>query len=723
MENHLEKIGKIIDNFDMNESLRYKSHIPDQQTWSNPEMVKFACQYDPLAPFPDRQTTASSTWLLKSLQNIEENFTLSILCTLLIDGPNSPFYQALIDSGLGSDYSPCSGYNNFTKQSLFSIGLQGIESNKASAVQKAIYMALMNAYTEGFPSERIEAILHRIELSTKHQTENFGLALLMSINNVWNHDVNPVECLNVNKQVENFRNNLKNDPKYLQRKIKKYFLDNNHKLIIEMTPNQQYEQEQNELERKLLETKISQLNNEDRKNIFTLGQELLLVQNAQEDITVLPTLTINDINRSCSKTNLEKIKIGQVPVQYSSQPTNGLVYFNAVLQLQPEIFPKKLLPYLPLFTHLMTKLGAGKYNRNEFDQAIQITTGGLNSSVYLMDNHSAFGQFEMGIHLNSFCLERNLNGMFQLWTELFNKIHFRDDPDHLMQLIRISSAELAQGVSYQGHEYCMKRAASTFGGLFKVREITSGITSLTFHRVMAASQNGIDKIINHLEEIAKIAFSRNVLRCSINAECSAMHQSLQALEHFLNSNLSFSSAKMNNQTVTEIFTMPTFENSFNEHFIFPFSTNFQGQSIYCVPFSHEDHARLRITASLLTMKFLHKEIREKGGAYGSGAKLDFGGVFYCYSYRDPYIRQTNNIFEKIGEWLLHRSNYRDEDIDEAKLQVFQSVDQPISPGDQGLKEFLTKVDDDMRQEYRNRLLNVSRADIQLVAEKYIFYFY
>lgn len=42
---------------------------------------------------------------------------------------------------------------------------------------------------------------------------------------------------------------------------------------------------------------------------------------------------------------------------------------------------------------------------------------------------------------------------------------------------------------------------------------------------------------------------------------------------------------------------------------------------------------LKILARLMTAKFLHTQIREKGGAYGGGAKLSHGGVFTFYSYR------------------------------------------------------------------------------------------
>ena len=38
-----------------------------------------------------------------------EGFTNSILSSLLVDGPTSPLYQALIEPNIGSDYSPATG--------------------------------------------------------------------------------------------------------------------------------------------------------------------------------------------------------------------------------------------------------------------------------------------------------------------------------------------------------------------------------------------------------------------------------------------------------------------------------------------------------------------------------------------------------------------------------------------------------------------------------------
>lgn len=723
LDGHLEAIDKVLEKFEANESLRRRSMVTDQTKWTESKRVSIACQPDPLAPFPDRQTTAGIGYMLAPVNDTNETFTLGILSSLLMDGPSSPFYEALIDSGLGSDYSPFSGYSNYTKQTLFTIGLQGIAKNQVDTMQKAVKMALKNAYSEGFPAERIEAILHRIELGTKHQSSNFGLNLAMAINSPWNHGVNPTLCLKVNEHVEAFKERLAADPKFLQKKVKEYFLDNTHQLVIEMSPDERYEQTLAEKEQQLLEKTIAKLSEADREKIFQTGQELIKAQDAAQDLSVLPTLNVrDDISRTHKSASLEHLKVAGVPTQYTAQPTNGIVYFNAVMRLRPETFPKRLVPYLPLFGQVMTKLGAGKLDRKQQDQAIQLHTGGLASGVLLADHTDSFDRFETGVHIASHCLERNIDSMFSLWTDVFNGIRFNDDTDHLAQLIKMGSAELAAGVTQQGHQYATNRAASSFGGAFRLRELTSGLTNLANFRLLAtmAAPKTIDEIIKSLKEVADIALHTGSIRFAINAEAPSIRNTLVALERFVEA-VAPQSAKgfggVGAETPASELIMPQLESRMNEHYIFPFSTNYLGRAVYSAPFTHPDYAKMRIATSLLAAKFLHKEIREKGGAYGGGARLDTGGVVHYYSYRDPRVTDTIEVFNRSPEWLMRTDNYTANDIDEAKLKVFQAVDSPLTPSQHGLELFLQGITEDMRRQYRERLLDVNKADIQEVTEK------
>ena len=44
-----------------------------------------------------------------SITDVSEAATLSIISTLLTEGETSPFYQALLEANIGSDYSPVIG--------------------------------------------------------------------------------------------------------------------------------------------------------------------------------------------------------------------------------------------------------------------------------------------------------------------------------------------------------------------------------------------------------------------------------------------------------------------------------------------------------------------------------------------------------------------------------------------------------------------------------------
>ena len=64
--------------------------------------------------------------------------------------------------------------------------------------------------------------------------------------------------------------------------------------------------------------------------------------------------------------------------------------------------------------------------------------------------------------------------------------------------------------------------------------------------------------------------------------------------------------------------------------------------------------------------------REKGGAYGGGARHGSDGMFRFFSYRDPHSISTIEHFQKSLRWLVNGS-FTEQDLDEAKLSVFQAV--------------------------------------------------
>lgn len=154
------------------------------------------------------------------------------------------------------------------------------------------------------------------------------------------------------------------------------------------------------------------------------------------------------------------------------------------------------------------------------------------------------------------------------------------------------------------------------------------------------------------------------------------------------------------------------------HFLFPFPVNYVGKSVRTAPYTDPDHASLKILASLMTAKFLHTEIREKGGAYGGGAKLSHNGIFTFYSYRDPRSTETLQAFAEAVDWA-RSGRFSQQDIDEAKLSVFSHVDAPVAPSSKGMDHFLYGLSDELKQAHREQLFAVHRQGLMDVGDRYL----
>ena len=138
-----------------------------------------------------------------------------------------------------------------------------------------------------------------------------------------------------------------------------------------------------------------------------------------------------------------------------------------------------------------------------------------------------------------------------------------------------------------------------------------------------------------------------------------------------------------------------------------------------VSYTHKSGAALQIVSQLLTHKHLHHEIREKGGAYGAGAYAKIlAGIFGFYSYRDPSPQATIKIMEDAGRWARDKE-WTNQDIAEAKISVFQSLDAPKSVDEIGMTGFLSGITPEMEQTKREELLDVTKEDVREVAQKYL----
>jgi len=119
---------------------------------------------------------------------------------------------------------------------------------------------------------------------------------------------------------------------------------------------------------------------------------------------------------------------------------------------------------------------------------------------------------------------------------------------------------------------------------------------------------------------------------------------------------------------------------------------------------------------------LHNAVREKGGAYGSGAGYDAAtSAFHFFSYRDPRLAATLADFDHSLSWLrTHR--HRADSLEETILGVVAAIDKPGSPATEAITAFYSELNGRTaahRRRFRKRVLSIKIGDLRRVAAEYL----
>jgi len=109
------------------------------------------------------------------------------------------------------------------------------------------------------------------------------------------------------------------------------------------------------------------------------ARELAEVQNAEQDVSILPTLHVTDIARDISRHDVMVTPLIQDPtlIQEGSAlwsvnaPCNGITYIRVRAPLPA--LPSELVPWLPLYCYLATRVGDGD---RDYRQLSQVGGGG-----------------------------------------------------------------------------------------------------------------------------------------------------------------------------------------------------------------------------------------------------------------------------------------------------------------------------------------------------------
>ena len=662
----------------------------------------------------ERKTHLVMGWLLGDSTDLREVLEAQLLSSVLLENSASPLQQMLETTDLGTAPSPLCGLEDSLRELVFCCGIEGSEAEHADALEARVLEVIAQVADHGVPLEQLEAVLHQLEL---HQREvggdgmPYGLNLILQALGPATHYADPIPALDLEPVIARLRDEIK-DPAYIRGLAQRLLLNNPHRITLTLVPDTRLSEQRLAKEQENLAELRATLDADGLAGIADQASALVARQGQEDDPEILPKVTLDDVPAELPKLTYVEQRLGALPVTYYETGTNGLVYQQLSCTV-PDLSEADLA-ILPHLTGMAVELGIGAddYLTTQHRQSASVGSISLFSSMRgsVDDEQRAQGS----LVLSSKALLRKSDDQLCLMRDTLLELRF-DERARLRDLVAQQRARREQSITGQGHSLAMLTACAGMSPLARLNHELSGMQGI------AALRNLDDELS---DDAALDAFSQRLQSLHERLR-DADWEALIVAEPGRAGALAKEAADVW-QALThrdvKAMDLPRLREQRREAWVVNSQVSFCAKAYPTVPSGHADSAALTVLAGYLRNGFLHRAIREQGGAYGGGASHDAStAAFRFFSYRDPRISGSLEDFDASVTWLLESApNARA--LEEAILGVIGTLDKPGSPAGEAKQDFHNRRfgrDWEQRMRFRRAILAVSDEDLRRVCSTYL----
>ena len=202
----------------------------------------------------------------------------------------------------------------------------------------------------------------------------------------------------------------------------------------------------------------ARLTPEELDKINTDAAMLKKLQETDEDLSVLPTLALEDIPPDTEIIRPDSISNVTSATCYN-KATSDILYFTC--PIIPTGLPESLIPLVPFFCMAFTGTGTEKRDYADLAALMDLYTGGIGLSAFSGSGFKDDGKLVTFISLHGKALNHNIDNMFDIIAELVSGVSFKD-LTRLKSLLFQYRAGLEASIVGNGHRYAMSLAGQNF---------------------------------------------------------------------------------------------------------------------------------------------------------------------------------------------------------------------------------------------------------------------
>ena len=712
-EHHQERIEAVaLREFD---TLEIDRHIPDEQRYTQPTTAHERYSLDDEEPLTER-THVLLGWLLGRTTSALEVMKARLLAGVLLEHSGSPLRQALETTDLGLSPSPLCGLDDSTREITFTCGLEGTEPERADDIERLILQVLSDIATHGVDESAVNSVLHQVELSQREIGSGgfpYGLQLMLRALTTVLHGGQAHDALDLNPVIEELRR-LSVDPGFIPSLAEK-LLHNPHRVRLVMTPDPDLTKTHLHEETERLQAIRKELNPCETTQIIELATELKQRQEAPENSDLLPKVGLEDVP---SDLRIPSATVNNapnsLPITWFTPGTNGLFYHQLIIEL-PDLTERQL-ELLPLFCDLLTEVGCGKntYLSTQAEQAA--VTGGLGARISHRASLDDVNTSRGFVVISSKSLVRNHREMARLLQRTLTEARF-DEHQRIKELISQTRTHAEAQVTDNGHVLALAAACAGMGPCGYLDHHWGGLLGLQ-------KLKELDIELKSAEAMAELEETLDAIRTAlVGAPIQALAITEPGFKQDITATLNIHWARVSRtNTAFSPLILPSRAQRVMQAWAVNSQVNFCAKAYRCVPEGHKDAPALRVLALFLRNGYLHRALREQGGAYGAGANYSPDTAsFRFFSYRDPRLAATLDDFDRSIDWL-HNHAHSPAQLEEAILGVIAEIDRPDSPAAEAMGSFFGTLHGrtpEHRRAFRAQVLEVTLERLREVTNHYL----
>ena len=698
VEKYLEHIDSYLDNYEYKDYSDYK--LVRQETFSK-EIVKHTYFNEDVK---DKSYVAYN-YVLDDSSNFAKIENIDIIDDILLGSSNTKFRKYFIDNNICEDVY--SYLQKDRKEAVYSIIFKYVRDDKLTELDKLYKELLSDIINTGFDYEQVQASINKKNFSIKEEVNKTsspkGVSYAIRLLRTWLYDEeNILKAFDLDGIVNSLQQNC--NEKNFEKLAKNFILENNKQAVIHLLPTTEKENKEKDLisyKSKLSEKEVEEILEKTKKL-----QEWQASTDKKEDLEKIKSVDAREVElkNPFNKTNFETIN--NIKYSHFNTITNGISYSKLLFDITD--FSIEQLQYASLLTYLLFNFNTKEKTEAEVVKEISANLGGLSSHIDVFRKYKS-DKCEVKFIVGAKNLVEKAEKLVTIMEETTLNADF-DNKEALYSVLLEIKLMLDNKFKNSGHAFVARRISSYNSIHGKLTSYHSEYDFYLFiEGLLDNFEQNITNIQDNLYKVVKLIFNRSRLLVNFVGDN----------EEYINYKkiiLSYINKLPNDINKQDGFNIVLKEDNYSEGFYFDSLVQYVGVG-YNVGHYSGTHLVLR---HILSLDYLWNNVRVRNGAYGSGAIFSTFGDFTLWSYRDPNLTETLDIYYNIAEYIANFDADNNE-LNKYIIGALNTLDVLMSPSAQAsysLAQYLTESPYEKYDVIVSEIKNTTVTDLKKLCSEF-----